>query len=247
MAQSNSIHVDAKRDDVALQRLLEDPGYSARRYFVDKFLFSCEHLFTGGKKALDIGGKRAGKRGAFDLERFPVDVDYVNIDASTDPDYLCDSSEIPVTEESYDLVVLAEILEHLVNPEATLTEAYRVLRPGGFALVCSPFVYHVHADPDDFQRFTDSWYRRALGGAGFSDIMVRPQGGYLATLVGVAKFGMQRLPSEHPAFWFLGTRLARGAFAMLAPRCLRFEATRPTYEDPVLAGHCLGFEVTCRK
>lgn len=44
---------------------------------------------------------------------------------------------LPFKEEVFDLVIAKDVFEHLINPEFTLTEIYRTLKPGGF------FLFHV--------------------------------------------------------------------------------------------------------
>ena len=122
-----------------------------RRHYLDKLLFGVK--WHG--KVLDIGGKKKNKRGQF---RPPLDQveswEYVNIDPSTDPDYLCSADDIPVPNGSYDMVLMTEVLEHLEKPVEVLKEAYRILKPGGEIIITMPFLWAVHADPEDFQRWT---------------------------------------------------------------------------------------------
>jgi 2-polyprenyl-3-methyl-5-hydroxy-6-metoxy-1,4-benzoquinol methylase len=40
--------------------------------------------------------------------------------------------------EAFDLIISAEVIEHLENPRFTMREIYRMLRPGGTAIVTTP-------------------------------------------------------------------------------------------------------------
>jgi SAM-dependent methyltransferase len=60
------------------------------------------------------------------------------------------ASEIPFEVESFDTVVLGEVLEHQVLPHECLEEARRVLRPGGRCVITVPYgllAFHDHKDP----------------------------------------------------------------------------------------------------
>jgi ubiquinone/menaquinone biosynthesis C-methylase UbiE len=55
--------------------------------------------------------------------------------------FACSSAEaLPLRGASFDLVILAEVLEHLVEPAAALAELRRVSRPGGKLLLSVPVV-----------------------------------------------------------------------------------------------------------
>lgn len=130
---------------------------------------------------LDVGGKKTNKRGTF---RPPLEAvecwHYVNTDASTEPDYLACAEHIPSPDDSYDMVLLSEVLEHLVEPEKALAEAFRVLAPGGAFVCAAPFLYPLHPDPDDYQRWLPAKYKKVLGDMGFQSITVTPMGGFFA-------------------------------------------------------------------
>ena len=64
-----------------------------------------------------------------------------NLDLLTDwsqDDELCHS--LPL--DSFDHVILGDVLEHLYDPQRTMNEAARRLKPGGSALVCIPNMQH---------------------------------------------------------------------------------------------------------
>lgn len=60
---------------------------------------------------------------------------------------IADASQLPFADESFDTVVLGEVLEHLTHPTRVLGEAKRVLRDGGHLIVTVPLglnPYHDH-------------------------------------------------------------------------------------------------------
>jgi len=53
------------------------------------------------------------------------------------------SLQIPVSTESFDVVVAGEVIEHLPYPEITLSEISRILKPNGLFLGSVPNSYHL--------------------------------------------------------------------------------------------------------
>ena len=51
---------------------------------------------------------------------------------------LGDVRTLPYPDNTFDLIVAVEVLEHIPDPEAGLTEAMRVLKPGGYAITALP-------------------------------------------------------------------------------------------------------------
>ncbi|MCF2528242.1 class I SAM-dependent methyltransferase [Yinghuangia soli] len=49
-----------------------------------------------------------------------------------------DAGPLPFDDGAADIVVMSEIVEHLVDPDAAVAEAYRVLRPGGHLFLSTP-------------------------------------------------------------------------------------------------------------
>jgi SAM-dependent methyltransferase len=90
-----------------------------------------------GKKALDLGCReqywteKLKARGyevtSVDLE--PQNSSVMRVDAN---------GPLPFVDESFDLVWCTEVIEHVVNPEFTLGEINRVLKPGGKLLLSTP-------------------------------------------------------------------------------------------------------------
>lgn len=152
-----------------------------RRYYIDKFLNEVKATMRG--RVLDVGGKKDNKRGFF---RPPVDRvenwEYINIDASTNPDFIGSAEAMPIGDKVYDSALLCEVLDHLEKPESALAEIYRVLKSNGQVIITAPFLYPLHADPGDYQRWTASKLQLQLSRAGFKQITVKPMGGIFAVI-----------------------------------------------------------------
>jgi ubiquinone/menaquinone biosynthesis C-methylase UbiE len=59
-----------------------------------------------------------------------------------------EKSRLPFDDESFDLITILDVLEHLVSPEKTIKEMQRVLARDGNIFVYTPFPEHPHAWAD---------------------------------------------------------------------------------------------------
>lgn len=125
-------------------------------------------------------------------------------------DVIADIAELPIADASLDAVLCTEVLEHVRGPHRAAAELHRVLAPGGRILITVPFVGELHEEPYDFQRFTSYGLEALLEDAGFTDVVVRPLGGWGTTIAQVLRnAGLATGQAEGPR------SLARGLFWML--------------------------------
>jgi SAM-dependent methyltransferase len=90
---------------------------------------------------------------------------------------------LPFRGESFDVVLCSELLEHVPDPIVVLREAYRVLQAPGILLLSVPFLFHVHADPHDYGRYTDQYWKENLDLVGFRDVTIEKQGLFWSVIV----------------------------------------------------------------
>ena len=61
---------------------------------------------------------------------------------------------MPLADSSMDAIIALELITQLDEPAAFLSEASRVLKPGGRLVCFVPFMQGIHAAPEDFVRYT---------------------------------------------------------------------------------------------
>jgi len=86
----------------------------------------------------------------------------------TKMDYVCDITNIPVPDESFDVILCTEVFEHLPEPVEAVKEFYRILRKGGKLFLTAPMACWLHQKPYIFYSgFTSYWYDKFLTANGF--------------------------------------------------------------------------------
>ncbi|MBL4884468.1 MAG: class I SAM-dependent methyltransferase [Planctomycetaceae bacterium] len=103
-----------------------------------------------GKKILDLGG-RDGTLTRHFVEGNQTVIGDIDTEAMARArqNYGVETAEVnlnealPFEDESFDVIVLAEVLEHLPYPKVTFGEIQRILRPGGMLVGSIPLAYHI--------------------------------------------------------------------------------------------------------
>jgi SAM-dependent methyltransferase len=206
---------------------------SCRRSVVDAFLTGLLPSMRG--RVLDIGGKKVRPRGAF---RMPAHLqcEYLNLDSVTQPDHLCNAEQIDIPDQDFDGFLLIEVLEHLENPDIVLAEAFRILRQGGWGVATIPFMYPVHADPADMQRWTADKFRHELERAGFSDIRIQHMGGAFSVIFDILWTLKWRSRT------YLVRRFGGGVLWLLKPLFLFLDKMLPEMNNYITTGWGASFK-----
>lgn len=84
--------------------------------------------------------------------------------------------KFPIDDESYQNILIFNVLEHIYDTRNVLNESYRVLKKDGVLYGSVPFLFRHHNDPSDYWRFTDDAMLKLLKEAGFKNIKIKRQG-----------------------------------------------------------------------
>jgi SAM-dependent methyltransferase len=91
-----------------------------------------------------------------------------------------DGRVLPFSNEHFDHVVCTEVIEHVEDPEAFVSELRRVLKSHGTLVATIPFSARVHHEPFDYQRFTFWGLKRLF--SEFSEVSIAPRGSDLVSI-----------------------------------------------------------------
>jgi SAM-dependent methyltransferase len=164
-----------ERHYLSLSVLARDIRAAVDRTFPDRTDLRALDIGCGAKPYLPLVAHRASSYRGLDSEPG----EYV--------DDIGGAESLPYADESFDLVLCTQVLEHVFEPDTVLREIHRVLAPGGLALVSTHGVHVFHPDPpeqgQDFWRWTHAGlallFRRI---ASWSSVEVRPNGNMIACM-----------------------------------------------------------------
>lgn len=118
-------------------------------HFFKEKLKNCKYILNVGSSSNTILGSQF-----FKILSENANIINLDIQASEKVDIVADAMNMPIENDSYDLVICQATLEHISSPVKALREIHRVLKNNGYFYCTIPFLQGFHADPYDFQRFT---------------------------------------------------------------------------------------------
>lgn len=85
-------------------------------------------------------------------------------------DIVSSAEDIPVSDNTFDVIVTQETLEHVQDPFKAMSELYRILKPKGTLYCQLPFIIGYHPGPHDYWRFTKEGVEEIAKREGFTII-----------------------------------------------------------------------------
>ena len=127
---------------------------------VTRFMQECARRYDGPGRLLDIAPQdHAGAAPYFTRsEIFTLDIDPRSNATYVADLCRCDAAAVPSS--YFDRAVCTEVLEHVLDPLAAVRNIHRMLQPGGYVFVTTPFNFRIHGPLPDCWRFTEHGLRQ---------------------------------------------------------------------------------------
>jgi SAM-dependent methyltransferase len=186
--------------------------YFLIRYYLQRDIryFTKKYKFQG--KVLDFG---CGQK---PYENFFVNSEYIGIDfedysknkdvLDKTPDFYFDEKyskdlRLPFENENFDHAVSFQVLEHHKKPELMISEMARVIKSGGLILLSCPFIYALHEEPHDYQRFTEYKLRILFRESDCKVIEIKKQGSWFSVSSTLANEQLSAFAAKGTSKYFL--------------------------------------------
>ena len=118
------------------------------RKTLDKFIIPIISKHCKGD-VLDVGALDSPYKKHMKFEKYSV-LDINNKNA----DYNVDIHNTNIESNKFDTIIATQVLEHLYNPFKAVGEILRMLKPNGYFIASTVFIYPYHGEPNDYFRFT---------------------------------------------------------------------------------------------
>ena len=130
--------------------------YDLIRKNVSDFILNLSNLYDSKDFIiLDVAPeKHLGAKEHFKLATIKT----LDIDPNSDADYiadLCNTNTEIIPNDTFDLIICSEVLEHTNNPFHAVNELRRILKPKGLVCVSTPFNFRIHGLKVLFSNFED--------------------------------------------------------------------------------------------
>ena len=141
------------------------------RQNVDDFVKYCAATYAvKGGSLLDVAPQNYQYAKFFSSDK--IAIDSFDLDHSAGTTYTGDicKHNACLADNSYDYVLCAEVLEHVLQPFDAVRELWRILKSSGFLFLTTPFNFRIHGPLPDCWRFTEHGLRVLLSNFDILDL-----------------------------------------------------------------------------
>ncbi|GIV33725.1 MAG: hypothetical protein KatS3mg031_1260 [Chitinophagales bacterium] len=154
--------------EATFREYLEQSQFIRYAMYEDIYRFINEEFhgrFWENPRMVEFGGSNTLIKAIFNHPGYEIAPNYPEVDLTHLVNY---------ADNSYDFVVLDQVLEHVHNPVKALHEVHRILRKGGWLICTTPFLIQIHNYPSDYWRFSKEGMKQLLHA--FSHVEVKSWG-----------------------------------------------------------------------
>lgn len=148
-------------------------------------------------------------------------------------DRIEDVHHLSFADGSIGTFLMLETLEHVENPLQAMSEMFRVLKPGGLAIISSVMDYPVHECPADYWRFTPQGFDLLLKVFSPRRVYLQGRPDFPHSLVGIGKKGggNEVLNVLDPLVTQIPGTLTQEISPRIGPDCFRLLGASLTEEE----------------
>jgi len=136
----------------------------------------------------------------------------LELEVAPNIDYVGSVEAIPEVDNTFDLVISQEVLEHVKNPSLAMTEIKRVLKTGGKCYIQLPFTIGYHPCPNDYWRFTKQGLISLIESSGLEVIET---GESVGSATGFYRIGVEFFSILLSVVIPKGYKIFKGTFSLL--------------------------------
>lgn len=163
-------------------------GLDAESFSIAEFMKFAAREVGEGQNLLDAGAGACPYKDYFSHTKYEsTDFEHIfDQDSKKLHNFICNLNKIPKHDNTYDVIISTQVLEHVENPQKVIDEFYRILKPGGKLFLTAPQGWGIHGAPYHFFNFTNFGLEFLFKQSGFTINFIKSRGGI---------------------FWYLGHRI----------------------------------------
>jgi SAM-dependent methyltransferase len=200
----------------AYQFRLHAPDYFVLRNLSCFLHGSISRQVTRGNKVADVGcGEQPLRRWIEGRGAQYTGIDVCQ-NASNSVEVVASILNLPIDNNTFDVVYCTEVLEHVSDMHVAFREITRILRPGGVLVISVPFAYPLHEEPFDYWRITPHKLTEQASEYGLKMDNLIVSGNEIELMATIWCNMWSRLSANESMLWRLWKKLMRTPVNLLA-------------------------------